>query len=121
MINKRKKQQANNDGIQKAVQEHWPDDPIDLEYLVREKWIVDDTKKRLYKYIVFVNKNLDIDWITSDNSYDRYSSQICQASTLESIPHKHLPERQIIAFKMVLRRFLTRETEGNRDNTKGWA
>ena len=113
LINKRKKQLANNDGIQKAVQEHWPDDPIDLEYLVREKWIVDDTKKRLYKYIVFVNKNLDIDWITSDNSYDRYSSQICQASALESIPHNHLPEKQIIAFKMLIGEAVVSFLEGN--------
>lgn len=101
---KRKNEQKSlRDKTQKAVQEHWPNDPIDLEYLVRESWdVADDHKTRVYKYVVFVDKELNIDWLTADNSFDNLNSQICKAHALESIPHKHLPKDQIISFKKLI-------------------
>ena len=108
-----KEQQALKD-LQKAIRDHWPNDPIDLECLVRENWDEsEDGKSRIYKYIVFVDKNLKIDWITADNSLDQYSSQVSRASVLESIPHDYLPKKQIIEFKKLIGEAIVSFFNGN--------
>ena len=117
LTNGKKGQQASEDKMQHTVQEHWPDDPIDLENLIRESWVLaEDKKTRIYKYVVFIDKKLNIDWLTADDSFDKYSSQICQAQALESIPHKHLPRKQILAFKNLIGEaivaFLEKDSQG---------
>lgn len=75
LTNGEKGQQSSEDKMQHTVQEHWPDDPIDLESLIRESWVLaEDKKTRIYKYVVFIDKKLNIDWLTADDSFDEFSS-----------------------------------------------
>jgi len=74
---------------------------------------MDEENRRQYTYIVFVDDNLNIDWITADNSLDEYSEQIYKATVLESMPNKHLPREQIIAFKSLIGEAIVAFLEGH--------
>lgn len=107
--------------FQRTVQEHWPKDPFCLEYLICESWepkTENGLQVRKYTYIVFVDNELDIDWITAEDSSVKNIEQISLATALESIPHKHLPRCQIIAFKNLIGNAIVSFFEDHPENAK---
>lgn len=119
--NQERKDELHRLKLQRSIQRHWPGDPISLELLVRESWeSLSDTDplQRKYEYIVFVNSELNIDWITGSQKYDQFAANICHATALESIPHKHLNKSQILAFKNLIGEAIVAYLENNKQEAE---
>lgn len=90
---------------------HWPNVSIDFEELIREQWELKnetgsqqsiDTSQCI-NYIVFIDKELSIDWIASPPpSDDETCRLISQASAIEALPCMHLDKSQVLAFKRLI-------------------
>lgn len=112
--------------VEKSVQSHWPDYPIKMKYLVWEQWAArpaDGSELETHNFIVFIDINCDIDWITDDDhSKMRVSSEtknrIDEAMSVEALPCKHLPMAERMAFKKIIGAAIVAALHGDYETAK---
>ena len=62
---------ADNAELFAEIQRHWPDQKLSMDYLIAERWQKaddkNDNKIERYNYLVFIDKEGDLDWVCNDD------------------------------------------------------
>lgn len=65
------------------------------------------------KSLIFIDKELDVDWITNYTLNQCQIDQISSVACVEAVPHKHLPREEIMIFKRILGSAILSTIEGS--------
>jgi hypothetical protein len=111
--------------MEKAAQEHWKDyGPIHLYELIREKWEGEfqenhgeekskENSKKTKSFIVFIDKDLEVDWITQEQITNASSKAISKAESIGAKPCKHLPQKHQLEFQRLIAQAIVCAVEEN--------
>jgi hypothetical protein len=87
-----------------SLKSHWPDDPIEIFELIREDW--KDPKQHPAavesNYIVFIDAQLEIDWIAEVPSMPGAQKCISLAESIGAQKCNHLPRPHVLHFRRLL-------------------
>lgn len=109
-----------------AVRRHWIGNPISLTELIQERWQPkpsDGQKIEEFNYVVFIDCDGDIDWITNDEYAvnkmpERAASFIANIGKDESIPTSSIGERHALEYKRMLCRAIVSVLEGDEESSR---
>lgn len=113
--------------VEKEVQQHWKGHQIRLMELICDCWREPPTDGHTlldkYNYVVFIDIEGDLDWISNDDySRSKVPSEvftlIAKIMDVEAIPCKHLGKNEWMAFKRMLGAAIVSAFEGGRDEAE---
>lgn len=104
-----------------AVQAHWKNNgPIHLYELIREEW--DDKKDAVIEedafYVVFIDEDIAIDWITEKKLSPEQSDAISHAESIGAKECKHLPKERQLEFRRLLGQAIVCAIDGNLEDSR---
>jgi len=125
--------EARRTATEESIRMLWKEEPIDLEELIS---LEDAARKRVLTsvpeservpvsappeasedYLVFIDRDLDLDYIT-DQPLQGQSALVAEICSVENLPCKHLPKSEVIAFKRILGGALTCAIEGSDEQAR---
>lgn len=105
--------------IEESIKKKWPDHVLSIEEVIYYSFEreVDELNVSLNNgnTLIFIDKELDIDWITNKSLSPDAHDNISSVMTIETYPHKHLSKSEIIAFKRILGYALLSAIEGSKE------
>ncbi len=104
-----------------AVQEHWKGNgPIHLYELIREEW--DDKKDAVIEkdafYVVFIDEDIAIDWLTEKKLSPEQSDAISHAESIGAKECKYLPKERQLEFRRLLGQAIVCAIDGNLEDSR---
>lgn len=104
-----------------AVQEHWKGNgPIHLYELIREEW--DDKEEEGVDqdsfYVVFIDEDIAIDWITQKTLSPEQSDAISHAESIGAKECKYLPKERQLEFRRLLGQAIVCAIDGNLEDSR---
>lgn len=104
-----------------AVQKHWKDNgPIHLYELIREEW--DDREEEGVDedsfYVVFIDEDIAIDWITEKKLSPEQSDAISHAESIGAKECKYLPKERQLEFRRLLGQAIVCAIDGNLEDSR---
>lgn len=103
-------QESSREELNAEVKRVWSGHSFEIEELIYHCWgnknigdCADSAQTKNPKNIlIFIDRDLDVDWITNFDINPEAAAIVAQATALESMPHKHLSKKSIIAFKRLI-------------------
>lgn len=112
--NERARRELNRD-----LKAHW-NHQLDVEELIHEQWERDSNREPKIKddsYIVFIDHELDVDWITESNILPERGKGVSAAETIGARRCDHLPRKQVFELKRLVGQAIVCSIEGNLDES----
>lgn len=94
--------------LNKTLQQHWQDHPIEIYELIFELWDdkkdipIDSKNESSEDFIVFIDSQLDVDWIDTSSLDSKSTECISSAESIGAKRCRHLPKEQILEFKRLI-------------------
>lgn len=77
------------------LQEHWKPEPIEVYELIVEDWKKLTANEKDENYIVFIDPELELDWINNGEMTSEGEKACATANSIDARRSKHLPREQI--------------------------
>lgn len=87
--------------MEASIRKAWPDQEIDLHQVIFHEE-PDDPSQGGRKLTIFIDRAIDLDWLVHPNTDQSVSNELSKITAAASIPCKHLPEEEQIAFRQML-------------------
>lgn len=105
------------EAVAKEAQSHWTY-PMAIDILLQEKYDKNSTDPNNFSYIIFIDKEGDVDWEYKgvgdrENLSASSSSVVSHAMALEGMPCGRLPDGERVAFKKMIGEALALAFEGD--------
>lgn len=108
--------------LNRSLQKHWPDSPIKVHELIYENWdppvpaapgAPAAQTNGSDHFIVFIDPELNIDWINNANGDDTELECISLAESIGAKRCHHLPREQVLEFRRLLGQAIVNGIRGN--------
>jgi hypothetical protein len=108
------------------LKDHWKPDSIDVFELILEVWESDNLNGSVAvkgaednRFIVFIDQELDVDWITKSNEQDLEAKHsISFAESIGAKRCKHLPLDQVLEFRRLIGQAIASGIQGETDYSR---
>lgn len=87
--------------MEASIRKAWPNQEIDLHQVIFHEE-PDGTSAGGRKLTIFIDRAIDLDWLVHPNTDESVSDELSKITAIASIPCKHLPEEEQIAFRQML-------------------
>jgi hypothetical protein len=109
--------------VSKTLQNHWGADDIQVFELIRENWEEKRSAGELQsedgrQYAVFIDSELDVDWITKGELPANISHAITRADAVGGTHSKHLPREQRLEFKRIVAHSIVAAIRGGLEESR---
>jgi hypothetical protein len=102
--------------LNKSLRSHWPDQSIEAYELIFESWENDKERvksEEFKEYVVFIDSELDVDWIYDGSIPGKAGDCISMAESIGAKRCKHLPKEQILEFRRLIGQAIVNGIRGN--------
>lgn len=102
--------------LNRELKSHWVDRRINVYELIHEQWETDNAKSDQNvdkRFIVFIDHELSIDWITKTDLDAKSTRLIAIAETVGARRSKHLPKEQVLELKRLVGQSITCAIQGD--------
>lgn len=107
--------------LNRELRAHWPDRQLRVYELIHEQWDPDDELKAGEadeRFIVFVDHELAVDWITKGNLNPASAKGVSAAEAVGARRCKHLPREQVLELKRLVGQSIVASIHGNSGEAK---
>ena len=84
------------------LKEHWKPEPIEVYELIVEDWKKPAANEKDKNYIVFIDLELELDWINNGEMTSDGQKACATANSIDARRCKHLPREQILELKRLV-------------------
>lgn len=98
--------------MEASIRKAWPNQEIDLHQLIFHEE-PDGTSESGRKLTIFIDRAIDLDWLVHPNTGESANNELSKITAVSSIPCKHLPEEEQIAFRQMLGAAVSCAISGN--------
>lgn len=84
-----------------SIRKAWPNQEIDLYQVIFHEE-PDDASDNGRRLTIFIDRAIDLDWLVHPNTDEAVNSELSKLTAIASIPCKHLPKEEQIAFRQML-------------------
>ncbi|MCF7730591.1 MAG: hypothetical protein K9N23_02845 [Akkermansiaceae bacterium] len=102
--------------LNRELRGHWPERQLQVYELIHEQWDPDedlDSDDTDERFIVFVDHELAIDWITKKNLSCDKSRSVALAEAVGARRCNHLPQEQVLELKRLVGQAVACSIQGN--------
>ncbi len=103
--------------MEASIRKVWPDQEIDLHQIIFHEE-PDDISVGGRRLTIFIDRALDLDWLVHPNTDEKVSNELSRVTAVASIPCKHLPKEEQIAFRQMLGAAVNCAIRGNADEAE---
>lgn len=100
--------------MEKSIRKAWPDQEIDLYQVIFHEQ-PDEPSESGRKVTIFIDRAIDLDWLVHPNTDENANNELSKITAVASIPCKHLPKEEQIAFRQMLGAAVNCAIRGNAD------
>ena len=103
-----------------SLQSHWPEHPIEVYELIHEKYDASPQNAATgapspsENFIVFIDSELDIDWIADKTISEESAELISLAESVGARRCHHLPREQVLEFKRIIGQAIVSALQGSK-------
>ena len=104
--------------LNRELRLHWQDRQLQVFELIHEQWDPDDeinTKDVDDRFIVFIDHELAVDWISKSNLNAKSAKSVSVAEAVGARRCKHLPRAQVLELKRLVGQAVVSSIQGNFD------
>ena len=116
--------EATRKALNEELKERWKPNTIEVFELIRESCDTDAngvTKRKEDDFIVFIDKELDVDWINNAEIDQKLEESVSYAESIGAKRCKHMPREQILEFKRLIGQAIVNAFQGAPDLSKSLA